>query len=929
MALVPAVYVTIQDASFTLPGIDSRRSGFLVILSDHGPHNRVVEVNSISQFEKLFGKPNFELTGPGHYMAYKFLQFSSNLYVIRAALIDSVKKTNGVSHNAHLANAHIGFNDGTGFVGKVSDYYLFTNPEDYRITGQFNFQNENVNGSDTTVVYTDLAGYNEFEPGDTIVKFDDASNYNDDGNTITLKAVKVVSKQSGVDYKLILEKQYEGTPPDGTNSDVVKNLKRPLNGRIVITDESGFQRFGIGENILKYNDRDISYPLDPSMYDGPFRYNVAEKITGKDVNNTTGEYEIELDGVYMGTSTNDFDPSNDPDESNAGKYHRSLELVYSDEEQVIETRLAFHNEDTGKFNNIDDRRKVELYPIDDFDGFVSVNIGDWIVPSGDDVSKARQVIEKEAIDVDDDPNVESYEYYLILDDVYTGNQTTDTSIERYIPLFLSNEVDRTEYPYVDNTNLLVDNPVSDTGINRLFNFYAMGVGSWYNNIFVKADRNVEMEKMLTDENGEPLYKYAFVDVRIYREKEDGGIVQLEGPWTASLIRKDIDNNVIRNIFTGEELYIETVVNRRSDFVIIYDEGEVDEILLKHERAETNRLQVLSMLTETNVYGTNVVNSSRYYQDLQNKLGFYLGMGEDGVQYDKNKKLRLNNLEIEGILTQAYKGTLKSTDSTIELIVQDIYPWYVFDYIICGGYSANIQNGARQLADTRYDAFVLADNGYSLTPDEDIDNRLNLYGWNTWNAMLYTQYRKVFDEYNGRYIVMSPVYQAIENHLHVDKQYWIAEPVAGIEKGAISEPMTLIYKPTFNKMADLIEKELNPTIVEPDGIYFLTQLTTWKRLSVMKRAHVVKFVQYVKKTIPGVLKDILQRKATGFWIGLAQKRVNGFMNQFVEGNATMKYVAITSFSANVTFDEARSELNITLNITPIRAIEAINVNIFVY
>jgi len=165
-------------------------------------------------------------------------------------------------------------------------------------------------------------------------------------------------------------------------------------------------------------------------------------------------------------------------------------------------------------------------------------------------------------------------------------------------------------------------------------------------------------------------------------------------------------------------------------------------------------------------------------------------------------------------------------------------------------------------------------------------------------------------------------------LFVDDQYWIAEPVAGIEKGAIQESMELAYKPTFVKLEDLIDKELNPVIVEPDGKYILTQFTTWKRLSVMKRAHAVKFVQFVKKQLPPLLKDILQRKATAYWINQVDARVDGFLTPFVEGNTSERFAALKSYSIESEFDEARSEINVFLTLHPIRAIEAINVRIVV-
>ena len=115
--------------------------------------------------------------------------------------------------------------------------------------------------------------------------------------------------------------------------------------------------------------------------------------------------------------------------------------------------------------------------------------------------------------------------------------------------------------------------------------------------------------------------------------------------------------------------------------------------------------------------------------------------------------------------------------------------------------------------------------------------------------------------------------------------------------------------------------------EPDGIYFLTQFTTYKRYSVLKRAHVAKFVAYLKKNIPPILKDILQRKATSFWIQQAQIRCNTLLNNFLEG-PTERYSTLKSFTCQVSFDEASSTLDVNITITPLRAIEKIMVTISV-
>jgi hypothetical protein len=77
-----------------------------------------------------------------------------------------------------------------------------------------------------------------------------------------------------------------------------------------------------------------------------------------------------------------------------------------------------------------------------------------------------------------------------------------------------------------------------------------------------------------------------------------------------------------------------------------------------------------------------------------------------------------------------------------------------------------------------------------------------------------------------------------------------------------------------------------------------------------------------------LKDILQRRATQYWIGQAQFRVSNFLSKFLESSVE-RYSVLKSYNVAVTFDDVRSELNVVIDITPIRAIERINVFIIVH
>jgi len=406
---------------------------------------------------------------------------------------------------------------------------------------------------------------------------------------------------------------------------------------------------------------------------------------------------------------------------------------------------------------------------------------------------------------------------------------------------------------------------------------------------------------------------------VYERQTDGTMKLLEGPWVVSLIRTTEDGSILRNIVTGEEMYIETIVNRYSKYLQCKSALAVDRLLLDTD-AEQKRLQVLSLFSEGTILKLDTIGSN----------GFIMKSGTDGNQYNSLGNLDLTtNTLLRAKIIRAYNGTLVSLDGSIENIKQSIYPWYNFNYVYCGGYDAIVQNAARELVISREDCMALADLGnYNPSADEDLYDRRTNMPWNTMHAMLYSQYRTLDCPFTGKRFYITPTYDAIERHLLIDSIYWYSEPVANIEKGAIERAIVLAYKPNIAKMGDLIDEEINPTIIEPEGTYFITQLTTYKRLSILKRAHAVKFIHYLRQELPKLLKDILQRKATKYWLAQAEFRVNTFMSKFLDKGDFDRYASIKTFNVKMDFDEILSELNVLLTIHPIRAIERINVRIIV-
>ena len=818
MALIPSVSVTIEDRSFmAAPAPNTGRVGFVVILGDRGPHNQVVEVNSQEEFYTTFGKPNFDRTGIGHYMADNFLKWSNRLLVVRPSLMDDSIETN----NSAVSNFYIKYN---------ADYGSF----DRFVT---------VDSDHTPKLFTYV-------------------------NNITV-----------------------------------------LNAKAIVS-ELFYESVDIGDYLyISKTNSGISVGSYSSDGSEPYYRKVINKSK-----TTDGNFEIQLDNflpsILFDTFDSDGDPVNEIVTNNIMRYFPgSNVLTYKDPITTFSTQATF--------SFIQNSNEVTASNIGSYS---SVNIGDWIYPNP--ITKAydsrfsRQIINKYEKVISS--GVTSY--ILVLDSKFEGESISDTLTSRYIMF----EVD--SIPNLRNANgENIEDVIEITDADNLWTFYAKGAGTWANSLYLIGIRNTELEKLFIDGNGNPIYKYAFMDLYIYRRNIDGTSTLLEGPWSVSLLKNTADGQIIRDIYSGTELYIESVINANSNFIQCKSAIGA-EVLLTAIDAELLRLNILSMLSNEKVYRTEVIGPVSL-------SGISFDRGEDGCLYDSQGRINITNPKIESLIMRVFNTQIISSDGSIENLTNVKYPTYQIDYVISGGYSLNIQAAALNLVMRRDDCLLLADTGSkTIKASEDVAIRRSsngLAGWNNWNAMIYVQYQRIFDSFTSKYIWFSPIYNAIERHLYVDQQYWIAEPVANIKKGAISTPMTLAYKPNIPDLEDLTDCELNAVITEPNGTYLLTQFTSYKRLSIMKRAHAVKFVHFVKKQIPPLLKDILQRKMTGQWADIAQRRVNTFLSRYSDnGNGVESLVALSSYSVSASTDEARSEMNIMITLKLIRAIESINVSIIV-
>ena len=895
-AKLPGVYVTVEDRSYIEDQVASGRTGLIVIMSNRGPQNRVVQMRSTAQFFMKYGKPEIGTTGQAHYIATQFLKRSNQLYVIRAALLDSPNPT----HNCSLANAIVRYTPTEGGTEEIlSGHFIFTAAGPVDIDGAGPLLPQHLGQWDednayqkfgspfiSQYVFCDYIGWS----GVNVDEFISIDGSYESIQVVDKGQIDPYNEETGLGqgtsernfvYWLKLASYYTGRSTETEYGTVPLNLKNAADQATIdaLVAERDAASPPTVERIAEINA--LIEPLVNSI--DKYRYNLYDSYFTSDETRFKTASKF-----YFGPKLMEFTRLNGDKFYPQCGFTKNSNIVICKNEETFESIyqeewiMADNDYRLGTQNN------QEVTPI------------------------LRQIIEKEVIrSEDNDPAKDVYRF--ILDAPYTGLSTPKDAGDVFV---WDNIYNHLSVQVISAQNIKSEREFNTNDVYNLFYFHAEGVGKWYNSIKIQGVRNYQLERMYTDDDGVPLYKYLFMDITIFGENPDGSTTILEGPWTVSLVNK-VGDQVVRDIHTGRELYIVNTINERSEYIKCIDGVNVSVLEGTTREKEELRLKVMALFSVSFVYRTKT----------RGQEGFSLENGGDGIQYDQFGRLNLYHPEITSLIRSAYGTDLKSHDGTIELLMQTLYPWYILDYVMSGGYDVDAQYAALELVNTRNDCLLLADTGrYSLNAREDLTARAMDVPWNSWNAALYTQFSTITDPYSGKQVTLSPVYHAIERHLTVDNNYFLSEPVAGIEKGAIQMRTKLAYKPTLADMQEMIEVELNPIITEPDGTYFLTQFSTYKRMSVMKRLHAVKTIHHLQHRLPSILKDLLQRKGTPYWISVAESRVKTFMGQFMNVNSPKH--SFSSYNVDVQWDEDRSEIFIGLTVKPLRAIEAINVNIIV-
>ena len=269
----------------------------------------------------------------------------------------------------------------------------------------------------------------------------------------------------------------------------------------------------------------------------------------------------------------------------------------------------------------------------------------------------------------------------------------------------------------------------------------------------------------------------------------------------------------------------------------------------------------------------------------------------------------------------------------------IYPKYTFNYIIDWTDSIKVKNVMTKLVDRIRRTMHICScspvrlNATGLSPDYSVDNdilcREQYLTFSSYNTMLYTSQRNKshFDSSTRLTHKLPASFYALLDHLYVDKEYGITEPVANIEKGIIRTSNLKLSHSIYSEDIEKLRKmQINCIVTDESENYFIDQLTSYKKSSKLSLGNVVKTIQYLQILIPKKLKPFLQKKETDVAIttnviNVIQELLKPYKVSVNSKDAIFKTVTIVpKFDNNI--------LRITLRLTPAGTTEKIQVPIIV-
>jgi hypothetical protein len=287
---------------------------------------------------------------------------------------------------------------------------------------------------------------------------------------------------------------------------------------------------------------------------------------------------------------------------------------------------------------------------------------------------------------------------------------------------------------------------------------------------------------------------------------------------------------------------------------------------------------------------------------------------------------LDTVTATQILAQGYSGQLTSVEdgqSAVDDILdqENIYYSIVFD---CG-YPTDVKTSISTLVQTRRDCVAIMDNGDNSSFTNALTTRTNTHTFNNYFCALYEEYNKVYDNFTGQDIWVSPVYHMSYLLPRNDNvaEIWFA--AAGFNRASIDTIKELRFNPRLGQRDQMYLKQLNPIVKFNPGYTNWGQLTTQARPSALQDLNIVRLVLYCKRALEQYCRYfIFEQNDQITW-----SQVSGGIVSFLDDIQTRR--GLYNFSVDVgatDYERKTKTFHVNITLEPTRVAEKISLNFFI-
>jgi hypothetical protein len=290
-------------------------------------------------------------------------------------------------------------------------------------------------------------------------------------------------------------------------------------------------------------------------------------------------------------------------------------------------------------------------------------------------------------------------------------------------------------------------------------------------------------------------------------------------------------------------------------------------------------------------------------------------GSDGDLLDATGTI--DQSEGTTLLANGYTGLI---DGDI-LDTENVYFTLVFD---CG-YPTDVKSSISTLCQTRRDCVGILDNGDNVSVNAALSTRTNIHTFNTYYIALYESFNKVFDNFTGQDIWVSPIYHMsyILPRNDTVSEVWFAP--AGYNRAAIDTIKELRFNPRLGQRDQMYLKQLNPIVKFNPGYVVWGQLTSQAKASALQDLNIVRLVLYVKRAFEQFCQFfIFEQNDPITW-----SQVSSQLIEFLE--IIRKRRGLYNYQVDVgatEYEKKTKKFHVNITLQPTRVVEQIELNFFI-